>query len=195
MKFILPLRVFLNAIQCQADRDVRNYLNGVHISANRVQATNGHYAYNAFVKDYTLPEWVDFDNKYPVSLIIAMKQKIRKPTKTKGECFAVIESNNNDVIVTVINWIGEKIGCYLGEIIEGRFPNFHRIYSELKTEKENISVGFNAEYLAIMKGLSTSKLGSVKMTTHGENKATVFEFLDGCNEYFSQEFILMPMRL
>ena len=196
MKFILPIQAVINAQHCVASCDVRYYLEGFHVTKQSVQATNGHYLYQAKLKeieypDY-LPEWrCDFE--LPESMIIKMKQIIKKPIKKSGCEFVVFEVEESKVIATTIDMFGKSIGVFLGEVVDGRFPDAERVRPKGK-QKPCSQIGFNSAYLKKVDQVSDGAYSSVKLKTYGEHKPAVFEILP-LNEHYNAVFVLMPIRL
>lgn len=196
MKFILPTQAVLNAMKCTATNDPRYYLEGIHVTKSSVEATNGHYLYQAKLKELKIPDAIKdlgYDFEMPDSIIIRMKQKIAKPVKKSGCEFMLFEINGCDVVVTPLNQFGQKMACYLGEIIEGRFPDCDRVIPT--GEKEDFEcVGFNSAYLKKLDEVSDGRYGSVKLKLFGENKVAIFEIMSH-SEHYEALFVLMPIRL
>lgn len=196
MKFILPLQAVINAQHCTATNDIRYYLEGFHVTKSAIQATNGHYLYQAKFKeieypDY-LPEWrCDFE--LPDSMIIKMKQTIKSPVKKLGCQFVTFEIEESKVIATTIDGFGRPVGVFLGEVVDGRFPDAERVIPSGEQEPYS-QIGFNSAYLKKVYQVSEGKLSSVKLKTYGENKAAVFEILS-LSEHYEAVFVLMPIRL
>lgn len=197
MKFILPIKAVVNAQKCIANRDVRYYLNGFHVTKNTVEATNGHYLYQAKIKSFEYPDYLpDWKSSFelPESMIIKMKQPIKHPVKKLGCEFVIFEVAESKVIVTTIDQYGNDIGVYLGEVVDGRFPDIERVIPKGDPECHSY-VGFNAEYLKKIYEVSSGRFKSVKMKSFGENKAAIFEIIDSVNMHFDAIFVLMPIRL
>lgn len=196
MKFILPTQAVLNAMKCTATADVRYYLDGIHVTKDSVEATNGHFLYQAKLKDCKIPEAIEelgYDFEMPDSMIIRMKQKIAKPVKRSGCQFILFEVNGGEVIATPLSQHGQKMACYLGEIVDGKFPDCDRVIPS--GEKEDFEcVGFNSAYLKKIDEISDGKYGSVKLKLFGENKAAIFEIMSH-SEHYEAIFVLMPIRL
>lgn len=197
MRFILPLTAVLNASKCVSKGDPRYYLEGFHVTKKAVEATNGHYLYRAAFKDFSypdyLPEWrLDFD--LPDSMIIKMKQQIKKPAVKSGCEFVVFEIDGSEVIATTIDQFGGKIGCFLGAVVDAGFPDADKVIPSGEV-KQNEPVGFNSSYLKKLNEVSEGRTGSVKMTTYGKDKPALFEITGGFNQYYDAVFVLMPIRI
>lgn len=196
MKFILPTQAVLNAMKCTATADVRYYLEGIHITKDSVEATNGHYLYQVKLKEFEVPDAIKelgYEFEMPESMIVRMKQKIAKPAKRSGCQFILFDVNGDEVVVTPLNQFGQKMACYLGEAVEGRFPDCNRVIPT--GEKEDFEcVGFNSAYLKKLDEVSDGKYGSVKLKLFGENKAAIFEIMSH-SEHYNALFVLMPIRL
>lgn len=196
MKFILPLQAVINAQHCVATSDIRYYLEGFHVTKTAIESTNGHYLYQAKLKeieypDY-LPDWRD-SFELPDSMIIKMKQAIKAPIKRAGCQFVTFEVEGLKVIATTIDMFGQPIGVYLGEVVDRRFPGTEKVIPKGNPEPY-AQIGFNSAYLKKVDQVSEGKFSSVKLKTYGENKAAVFEILS-LNEYYTSLFVLMPIRL
>lgn len=197
MKFILPINAVLNAIKCQAKGDQRYYLSGIHITQHAVEASNGHYLYQAKLNkdlhypDY-LPDWrSSFD--LPESMIIRMKQRITNPIKSSGCEFVIFEVDEKEVIVKPVNKFGEIIACYLGEVIEGKFPNTDNLIPSGEPDN-HARVGYNSAYLKKINDIAEGRFKTVTLQSHGEHKASVFK-LSVPHDYYTPIFVLMPVRL
>jgi DNA polymerase III sliding clamp (beta) subunit (PCNA family) len=196
MKFILPLQAVINAQHCVATNDIRHYLEGFHVTKTAIESTNGHYLYQAKLKgikypDY-LPDWRD-SFELPDSMIINMKQTIKAPIKKSGCQFVTFEVEDSKVIATTIDMFGKPIGAYLGEVVDGRFPDTERVIPKGDPEP-CAQIGFNSAYLKKVDQVSEGKFSSVKLKTYGEHKAAIFEIMS-INDHYSSIFVLMPIRL
>ncbi|AUR98053.1 hypothetical protein NVP1246O_46 [Vibrio phage 1.246.O._10N.261.54.E10] len=196
MKFILPLQAVINAQHCVATREIRYYLEGFHVTKTAVESTNGHYLYQAKLKDIEYPDYLpDWRNNFelPDSMIIKMKQIIKKPIKKTGCQFVTFEIEESKVIATTIDQLGRPIGVFLGEVVDGRFPDAERVIPKGEQES-HVQIGFNSAYLKKVHQVSDGQFASVKLKTYGENSAAVFEIMS-LNEHYSAVFVLMPIRL
>lgn len=196
MKFILPIKAVINAQKCIANRDVRFYLEGFHVTKQTVEATNGHYLYQATMKQFEYPSYIcemDIDNQLPESMIIKMKQPIKQPAKRLGCEFVIFDVEDSKVIATTVDQYGLDVGVFLGEVVEGRFPDCEKVIPKGEVECHS-QVGFNANYLKKLSEI-TGYTGHVKMQSYGEQKAAVFTVLDHVNMHFDAVFVVMPIRL
>ena len=196
MKFILPMQAVINAQHCTATNDIRYYLEGFHVTKQAVQATNGHYLYQAKLKEIEYPDYLpDWRNDFelPDAMIIRMKQPIKKPIKKSGCQFVTFEVEESKVIATTIDQFGKSIGVFLGEVIDGRFPDAERVIPKGEQES-HVQIGFNSAYLKKVHQVSDGQFASVKLKTYGENSAAVFEII-GFNEHYEGLFVLMPILL
>lgn len=196
MKFILPINAVINAQKCVATQDPRFYLEGFHITKKAIEATNGHCLYQAIFKDFEYPDFLpDWRSSFelPDSMIVRMKQHIKKPAKKNGCDFVIFEVEESKVIATTINQFGEPVGVYLGEVVDGRFPDCERVIPTGDPECHK-QIGFNSAYLKRLDQVSDSKYSSVKLKSYGETKAAVFEII-GLDQYYSAIFVIMPIRL
>lgn len=196
MKFILPLKAVINAQSCVSKGDIRYYLDGFHVTKSAVESTNGHYMYQAKMKNFEYPDYLpDWKSSFdlPESMIINMKQSIKKPIKMTGCEFVIFEVNESEVIAKTINQHGGTIGVYLGEVVEGKFPDTSKVIPSGEPEPYS-QIGFNSSYLKKVDQVSDGKFSSVKLKTYGENKAAVFEIMSH-SDHYDAIFVLMPIRL
>jgi DNA polymerase III subunit beta len=196
MKFILPIDAFLNASKCVEINDPRYYLEGVHVTKNTIEATNGHYLYQAKIKEFEYPDCIkemSLDSINPESMIIKMIQPVKKPAKTQGCEFIIFDVNENKVIATTVNQFGRELAVYLGEVIEGIFPDARRVIPSGGGESTPL-IGLNAGYLKKLSEVCGGRFKSVKMNTFGDNKPVMFEVID-YDKHYSATFTLMPIRL
>lgn len=197
MRFILPINAAINAQKCQASFDVRYYLNGFHVTKTTVEAISGHYAYQAKLKEFSIPDNVAIhcaNNELPDSMIIQMNQTIKKPAKRVGCEFVVFDVNESEVIATTIDQFGGKVGCFLGKVIDVRFPDFSKIITDGEINAGE-PVGFNASYLKKLSEVADGHIAAVKMQAYGPEKATVFDIINRTNMLYDAKFVLMPLRL
>ena len=196
MKFALPIKAVINAQKCQAKNDVRYYLSGFHVTKSCIEATNGHYLYQAKLKECELPEHLAQhvgSNDLPKSLIINVVQQIKEPTKKHGCEYVMFEIEGNDAIATTINQFGGKIAVYLGQVIDGRFPGTEKIIP--KDEDSDFSeIVINADYLKKLHEICDGNFKSVHMKCFGQNKPILFE-VKSINTLYESKFIVMPLKI
>jgi len=197
MKFALPIKAVTNAQKCQAKDDARYYLNGFHVTSNTVEASNGHFLYQAKIKQFEYPSYIcdmNINNQPPETMIIKMKQQIRQPLKKLGCEFVVFEVVDSKVIATTIDHYGSDIAVYLGEVVDGEFPDVKKRAIPYGEPEQHKQVSFNADYLKMLSSV-TGYTGHVKLQSYGEHKASVFTIIDHVNMHFDAIFVLMPIRL
>lgn len=198
MKFILPINAVTNAQKCVAKYEVRYYLEGFHVTKKAVEATNGHYAYRAKLKEFALPEYLANHAEgceLPESMIIKMKQPIKKPAKSSGCEFVFFDVQDSKVIATTIDQFGGEAGCFLGSVIDGKFPDVEGLVIQTGEPENHSQVGYNADYLKKLSEVCDTEFKSVKLQSYGEDKASVFEIINPINMFYDAIFVLMPIRL
>ena len=129
-------------LHCAPAKDIRNYLNGVNISATEVVASDGHRL--ARVKIET--EWQDDFPEYLIIPVLAAKAFLAKVAKMPVDA---------DIEVKAGMYPNQyRLEC-CGEIefftpIEGRYPSFSKVIDEIKTyDSENEPLfQFNWSYIA-----------------------------------------------
>lgn len=196
MQLILPANAVLNAQKCVAINDVRYYLGGIHVTKVAIEATNGHYMYQAKLKDFKYPDEIlesYSPDELPESLIIKMVQPIKKPAVKAGCEFIVFDIDGEKVIATTIDHLGSPLGVYLGEVVDYRFPDTERLIPSGKSEPHDF-VGFNSLYLKKVHDIADGRFKSVKMTAYGEDKPVKFEVISN-SQYYDSMLVVMPIRL
>ena len=199
MKFIVPVKYIQAAMVCVADKDVRYYLNGVHFDKNRIESTDGHTMYIAYMKDST-PEWFTGGSE-PKKVIVKIDGKIPKFTGKCQVCFAIFEIDGDQVTIRYTDFLGSQVAIGMGVVVSGRFPLLPKVLRIAKTEAKKIekpvgAIGMNVSYLARLdKMFNDNRFNAVSMLTGSENSAVIFtnrriEHPDNI-EYFVQ----MPVRL
>ena len=197
MKFALPIGSVINAQKCTAKNDIRFYLNGFHVTKDGISATNGHYIYHAKLKDFEYPERITENHdigEMPVSIIIKMKQPIKKPTAKSGCDFVIFDVTDTKVIATTVNQFGGEIGCFLGETIDGRFPDINKVIPSGDEKEDFASISFNADYLKKLSDVSDGRFKAVTMKCYGQKKAVLFE-ISSSSAHYEPIFVLMPIRI
>lgn len=197
MKFALPINAVINAQKCTAKKDTRYYLEGFHVSKEAISATNGHYLYSAKFKSFEYPESITENHKLdelPDSMIIKMKQPIKKPAAKRGCEFVVFEVTDSKVVATTIDQFGSEIGCFLGLVVDGRFPDVSKVIPSEKEKEDFDLIGFNADYLKKLQEVCEGSFKSVMMKCHRQNKAAVFE-ISTLSTHYEPIFVLMPIRI
>lgn len=196
MKFALPVKAVINAQKCQAKYDVRYYLEGFHVTKGSVVATNGHYLYQANLKNCELPDYMQAlvgDNELPESVIINMVQQIKPPIKRAGCEYVLFEIAENDVIATTIDHLGGKIAVYLGKVVDGKFPDVNKIIPS-EVESNFAEIGINADYLKKLHEICDGNFKAVHMKCHGQDKPIVFD-IKVLNCHYESKFVLMPLKI
>lgn len=196
MKFALPIKAVINAQKCQSKNDVRFYLCGFYVTKEAVESMNGHYLYQAKLKECELPDYLTHhvgENDLPESLIINMVQQIKDPIKKHGCEYVLFEVVGSDVIATPINQFGGKIAVYLGQIVDGKFPETKKIIPE-NVDTDFGEVGVNADYLKKLYEVCDGDFKTVHMKCHGQNKPILFE-IKTLSHLYESKFVVMPLKI
>ena len=174
----IPSNMLRAAMHCQGDKDVRFYLNGVHIKNKHIEATNGHVAVRMTMEKSCRKDIiVSFKSKIPaaaVSTVLALK----------GETIAKHYDVNDELIaVSVI------------EIIKGKFPDVSKVIK--KESKPTEQIGVNPSYIALWSKMFKQKFPAAKMTFNGKENAINMTALSGVinHDYGNPIFVIMPTRI
>lgn len=163
----------------RAKGDVRYYLNGIRISKDYIQATNGHIAIQ-----------MDSGVKTRRDVIVRFKGKIPvKAQKTK------LEFSKGKNIAYHYDSLGELISAQVFDIEEGKFPRFDRILPE-KNIKGDEFPPLNIEYMAVIKkAFPKENFMAVRPIHYDKNKAVIYETTELQNHlYGNPVIIIMPTR-
>lgn len=135
------------ACLCAATKDIRNYLNGVHIKSVggfvTVQSTNGSMGFE--------DQWVDSDAPTLESLIIPLAIA-KEIGKIKSSVPVTISGPDEAGRFTC--------GGRIFEPIDGRFPDMARVIPQRDSANDDIKADYDFEQLAICQkamNLATSK--------------------------------------
>lgn len=197
-KLCIPFRIWESANLAAAKDDPRYYLKGVHIKGNRVEATNGHIAYMASLKDFELPECAAGCSPIKLGFIVSPKNKIPKWSKKNPIAYVVITVNEKDADISYLSHYGERLSSDIANVIDGKFPNIPKLISTARRNPVNnqLPIGVNTKYLDLPnKMLSHCKWPIVKMELFGVDIAILFTLKrEGLHEV-KETLVIMPARL
>tara|TARA_R110000851_G_scaffold206262_1_gene358328 strand:- start:830 stop:1381 length:552 start_codon:yes stop_codon:yes gene_type:complete len=174
----IPSNMLRAAMICQGNKDVRFYLNGVHIKNKYVEATNGHVAVR-----------MTMEKSCRKDVIISIKSKI--PAIAVSTVFVL----KGEMIAKHYDAFEQLISVSVIELVDGRYPN---IDNAIKKEiKPTDVIGVNPSYIALWPKMFKEKWSSAKMTFNGADGAikitSTSEFIN--HNYGSPIFVIMPTRL
>lgn len=193
-KYIIDFDVFESAMHFAAKDDVRFYLRGVHLCSNRVEATNGHFAYMAKIDKPVKYAGVDGLASFP-DIIFRPLNAI--PSKTKNKWFSCVSiSISESPRIDYIDIYGKVIATDVIEIIDGKFPNLAKLFSDsLKKESKGESFCVNANYINIFsKILKRERFPMVEFHPKSSNEAVMISFARPCSIGIKERVLIMPMR-
>lgn len=205
IKLCVPTIAWETARLFQANQDVRYYLNGIHLSDNKIESTNGHVMYRCEASEASMDcGFIDgLEKQYP-DLII--QEEGAKPTKAvhKKSAWVVIEvdQESNSAVIRYIASNGSTLAMQSANIIDGKYPDSDKVFSKKETDKKTeceFEVGFNAEYLKkVTDAFSGRKMPTaIKTTVNNSHDCVFFETADKINHAsIGKEMIaVMPARL
>ena len=194
--YIIEFDVFEAASLFASGNDIRYYLNGVHLNKNRVESTNGHMGYMAKMDiNRDIPSNIKGSLIYP-NVMIKTKNKIPQKTK-KNKIMYVSITLGDDPRIDYIDQFGDKVASDLIEIIDGRFPNLAKIFSDsIKKEPKGECFGINANYAAVFsKVMKREGFPIIKFHPKSSREAVLITFdrihLIGVKE----SSLIMPARV
>lgn len=170
------------ADEFRAKGDVRNYLNGIHINKDFVQATNGHVA-------------IQMKSEVRTRLDVIVRFKGRIPKSAQD---TKLEFSKGKNVAYHYDTLGQLIDVQMFEVEEGRFPDFKRVIpSELTLGSEFPML--NAEYMAIAHkafGSQKNKFIGMKVAHYSDANGVVVYKPQAAYLYDHGEplIVIMPMR-
>jgi len=184
----VPAMLLKAAILSQASRDVRYYLNGIHIDKEngRVCGTNGHALFVGNDESFS---------SFEESMIVRISGTI--PARAVDAHFVKIDEGCGYVYFTgaskkpveAVN--GCQVRCFY-DVLEGKFPDVDKIIKG----KELVAVdhiGINPGYLDLLNKISKC-VGACgcSMIFRGKHEAVEFKLM---NSNYDCHYVVMPMRL
>lgn len=169
------------ADEFRAKGDVRNYLNGIRINKDFVQATNGHIAIQ-----------MNSEVKTRLDVIVRFKGKIPKSAHTTK-----LEFSKGKNVAYHYDNMDELISVQIFNIEEGKYPDFKLVLPE-KFKIENAHPTLAAEYMAVAhKAFGGAKIKVAMKVAHCTSMtgAVVYEVKSpSLHECGSPLVVIMPMR-
>lgn len=187
-----------------APKDARYYQNGVHITKNYTEVTNGHYAVRVSTpkdKEKIVEEFPLLEGKKPVELkeggcvISSTFAKAVGDAIPKNQDLPVlentvtVESGDDDVEFAVTDL--EVTRFLRGKKLFGKFPN---IDAAIPKEDGKFIISVNADYLIkILQQYKKMKIETVQLDFYGEDLAIK---LSGTDKDKDQDCsaVLMPVK-
>lgn len=196
IKFIVPISIVRAAYTVQAKKDIRYYLNGIHFTDKRVEATDGHVAYMAKNNGQKDPEWFSGSLKYDV--LISIDQKIPRSTRKENVIYAVFEQEDDKkFIVRYFDFLGHQLSVGQASIVKGKFPNIPKLISDhRKLGKQSTSVCFDTRLFLLPEKIFKrgNRINGIKLELFGKKDAAVVSYSDHATEY-KETLLIMPMRM
>lgn len=178
-----------------ATNDVRQYLKGVHVNAEKIEATNGHFI---FVYDQTHEvQQEDFD----FFDVIVPTASVKKFVANVDAIIKAESLNPLTVEVDLTYLEGNQYQLKYEDCVEtfttigGRFPDMARVTPRLKCEQTVTEICLDLDYLAIVakttKILTSQKNADPVIHFFGSNMSV--RFVWGCDA--NAIVVLMPKRV
>lgn len=174
----IPSNMLRAAMHCQGNKDVRFYLNGVHIKNKHVEATNGHVAVRMTMeKSCRKDVIVDFKSKIPaaaVSTTLILK---------------------DEAIAKHYDAFHQLLAVSVIEIIDGKFPDLSKVIK--KESKPTERIGINPSYVALWSKMFKQQFSAAKMTFNGEENPINITALSEVvkHNYGNPILVIMPTRI
>ena len=196
MKLTIPYELWRCANLCKATNDVRFYLNGVHFKGFNIEATNGHYMYQASFKEFEL----DDVKAKPVkgSVIVRPKNKVPASTKARNISYVEITTRKDVATIKYISLYNQIEHMDVGEVIDGKYPDSRRVVKHIEAEDVSLDapIGFNTKYLALIDKLLGKQMFNVaEMRLTGPSNPTEVLLKKPCMMQYNEIFVLMPARI
>ena len=168
------------AIQFQAKNDVRHYLNGINISKDYIEATNGHIAVR-------MNNCESFNDE---GFIIKFIGSIPKKADTT-------EILKNERVCKHYDCDGSLIGAQAFDILEGAYPDLSKVVP--KTKKKDEFPPLQTKYLNVIDkafNQASNKFCTVKPVSYALNEAVVFTVTQSAlkDEFGCPIILIMPSR-
>lgn len=193
----IPFRLLLAANITAGKQDVRYYLNGVHVTSDYIESTDGHRALRIGVEQFDDDgaEIKGYDSGLGDDFIIPTHaisdlSKLMTP-KERNNLLVVIEKDPDKENIFTLRVV-DKVKQIFFAPIDGKYPDIDRIIPKEDLDMEYCGC-FNWNYMADFYKASILITGmkSVfpELMPHGQNGAMV-KFHDG----FDTIGVLMPIR-
>ena len=206
MKFKIPAQQIKSAMVHAAKKDVRYYLNGIHITkSNNVVTTNGHCLYLAeneafhVFDDTEQPLNLKLNDDFPDHGII-LDTSTAWPTITNKITFVGVAIDYTSQVanisyhqpITKNTDLTNQVLAFSVKLIDGRFPDYQRVMPS-RNDNDALSeyVGLMPEYLASIAKTFPKKFTPIKMDLFGDYSAVKIT----SSAYQDQTLIIMPARV
>jgi len=167
---------------CQAKDDWREYLCGIHIKGNHVESTDGHCCVR-----------MAMDKHVEIERIVNIQGRV--PAKAVSSIFEIGEV---EAIVKHYDQFCQLIGVQVVDVIEGKYPDFDRVFPKDDKKTAINEIGINPDYIGrFSKMFTISKMCHAKVELFGINNAIKMMSLNAIinEEYGNPVFVVMPIRL
>jgi DNA polymerase III subunit beta len=197
MKICLPFKIFEAAKEAMAVKDVRFYLNGIHLDGGKIESTNGHIAYRAELAESDIEGHAlegqcgfvhlqEYNNKFPNVIVGRFGAKPSRAVENKTVWITIEshgdERDNGALIIGYIDANGERIAMQPASLIDGRYPDFERFIKNEKNRKpEGDCFFFNARYMSVPSKMLKRERefeGKIKITQRGDDKEICMAVID-----------------
>jgi len=189
--------------KCCAQKDVRYYLNGVHMGAEKMTTTNGHIMMQATYLQHDTDDF-PFNDGVPVCEgtddkivpITAVNAAIRNATKDGLPILdqTIVISSPSSKAVSLVSTDLEVEKVTNSKTVDGTYPDVEAVM-QADSGKEVHFVGVNPEYLIAL-GQACKAVGAtgVKLMITDKDGAVRFEAHDP-HTNVDLAGVIMPMRL
>lgn len=177
-KLIIKSHLLRAALVCVARKDPRYYLEGVHITPQHIEATNGHVALR-----------MEHGAKTSKNVTVWFGGAVPARAETTEIHFS------KEPYAVHRDEAGERIGFTVLKTLDGRFPDMDRIIP--KSVDTNANPALSAHYLSYPVKMfgKKSDLLRVRLAPSGETTACRLMFDRSVMEKFGNaQFVVMPMR-
>lgn len=192
-----------------APGDERYYLNGIHITEDFTEVTNGHYLMRvASVKKGEHNELPEREGLKPakgeINCTIGAKvsKEIEKaiPVRRKVNTLPILQhswivqngAGNGQVKFMTTDLEQDQI--ITADKIDGQYPRTDKVLDTIKKEKVVTEISFSAEYMMkLCEQFKEAEIKKITLTIHGETKAMELKG-ENVNEQQKIVALLMPMR-
>ncbi|WP_393950318.1 hypothetical protein [Kluyvera intermedia] len=175
---IIQSKLIRAALVCAAHKDVRYYLNGIHITPKYIEATNGHVALRM---------------KHGIRTKKNIVVQFEAPVPAKAETTELVF--NKEAFAIHRDALNRRISITGIKLVDGRFPDMDRVMP--KTVDFSINPVIQAGYLSYPEKMfgREREFIPVQLRPSGDGSAVRIQFDRAINTaYGNPEFVVMPCR-
>lgn len=175
---IIQSKLIRAALVCAAKKDVRYYLNGIHISPKYIEATNGHVALR-----------MEHGIRTGKNIIVQFEGAVPSKAETTELIFS------KEPIAIHRDLLQRRISITPVTLVDGRFPDMDRVMP--KTIDNNINPVVQAVFLGYPEKMFAGERNFIPMQllASGKDQAVQIKFDTHISStYGNPQFIVMPVR-